>query len=182
MKLNNIADNKGARTARTRVGRGTGSGKGTRAGRGDKGQKSRSGVAIKGFEGGQMPIYRRLPKRGFKNPFSKDFNEVNIGRLQEAIDAKKLDAKKPITIDVLLASGIITKRRDGVRVLGKGELKANVTLEVSGASKAAIDAVEKAGGTVSIVAAAAKTEKPAKADSKKPAKADSKKSEEQDSA
>ena len=154
MRLNEIADNKGARKARMRVGRGAGSGKGTTAGRGDKGQKSRSGVAIKGFEGGQMPIYRRLPKRGFNNPFSKDFNEVNVSRIQLAIDAKKLDAKKPITVDALLEAGVIKKRRDGVRILGKGELTAKVTLEVSGASKGAIEAVEKAGGSITIAAAA----------------------------
>ncbi len=186
MKLNELSDNRGSRRARLRVGRGPGSGKGTTAGRGDKGQKSRSGVAIKGFEGGQMPIYRRLPKRGFKNPFSKDFNEVNIGRLQEAIDAKKLDAKKPVTIDALLAAGVIGKRRDGVRVLAKGELKAKVALEVSGASKAAVEAVEKAGGTVTLVEAApVKAEEPSKKATKKAeasAKKASKKSEEQDSA
>lgn len=153
MRLNELADNKGARKARTRVGRGPGSGKGTTAGRGDKGQKSRSGVAIKGFEGGQMPIYRRLPKRGFKNIFSKDFNEVNIGRIQEAIDAKKLDAKKPITIDVLLEAGVVKKRRDGFRVLGKGELKVKIAVEASGASKAATEAIEKGGGSVTIIAA-----------------------------
>ena len=182
MRLNEISDNKGARQARTRVGRGAGSGKGTRAGRGDKGQKSRSGVAIKGFEGGQMPIYRRLPKRGFNNPFGKDFNAVNIGRLQQAIDAKKLDAKKPITIDALLEAGVISKRRDGVRVLGKGEIKAKVTLEVSGASKAAVAAVEKAGGSVSIVAAAAKAKDAGdKAEDKKStAKKAEKKSKDQD--
>lgn len=151
MRLNELSDNKGARKPRTRVGRGPGSGKGTRAGRGDKGQKSRSGVAIKGFEGGQMPIYRRLPKRGFNNIFSKNFNPVNIGRIQTAIDAKKLDAKKPITIDALLAAGVISKRRDGVRVLGQGEITTKVTLEVSGASKTAVEAVEKAGGTITIV-------------------------------
>ena len=187
MRLNEIADNKGARKARMRVGRGPGSGKGTRAGRGDKGQKSRSGVAIKGFEGGQMPIYRRLPKRGFKNPFGKDYNEVNIGRLQQAIDAKKLDAKKPITTEALLEAGVIKKPRDGVRILAKGELKAKVALEVTGASKAAVEAVEKAGGSVKMIAASA-APKEAKADEKaekankkaaKPAKKDSKKSEDE---
>ncbi len=173
MKLNELSDNRGSRRAKLRVGRGPGSGKGTTAGRGDKGQKSRSGVAIKGFEGGQMPIYRRLPKRGFKNPFSKDFNEVNIGRLQEAVDAKKLDAKKPVTIDVLLAAGIVSKRRDGVRVLAKGELTAKLALEVSGASKAAIAAIEKAGGSVTIVEAVAKEEDSAKKPSKKSEEPDS---------
>ena len=167
MKLNELSDNRGSRRAKLRVGRGPGSGKGTTAGRGDKGQKSRSGVAIKGFEGGQMPIYRRLPKRGFKNPFSKDFNEVNIGRLQQAVDAKKLDAKKPVTLDALIAAGIVSKRRDGVRVLAKGALTAKLALEVSGASKAAVEAVEKAGGSVTIVDADTKTEEPSKKASKK---------------
>jgi large subunit ribosomal protein L15 len=151
MRLNELSDNKGAHKSRVRVGRGIGSGKGKTAGRGVKGQKSRSGVAIKGFEGGQMPIYRRLPKRGFNNIFSKDFNIVNVGRIQEAIDAKKLDAKKPVTIDVLLETGIVGKRRDGVRLLGKGELTTKVTFEVDGASKGAIEAVEKAGGTVTVL-------------------------------
>lgn len=167
MKLNELSDNRGSRRAKLRVGRGPGSGKGTTAGRGDKGQKSRSGVAIKGFEGGQMPIYRRLPKRGFKNPFSKDFNEVNIGRLQQAVDAKKLDAKKPVTLDALIEAGVVSKRRDGVRVLAKGELTAKLALEVSGASKAAVEAVEKAGGSVTIVEAEAKKEEPSKKASKK---------------
>jgi large subunit ribosomal protein L15 len=152
MRLNEISDNDGARKARVRVGRGIGSGKGKTAGRGVKGQKSRTGVAIKGFEGGQMPIYRRLPKRGFNNIFAKDFNEVNVGRIQQAIDAKKLDAKKPINIDMLLEAGVIGRRRDGVRLLGKGEIKAKVSLEVTGASKGAIAAVEKAGGSVKVLA------------------------------
>ena len=171
MRLNDIADNKGARKVRTRVGRGPGSGKGTTAGRGDKGQKSRSGVAIKGFEGGQMPIYRRLPKRGFNNPFSKDFNEVNVSRIQMAVDAKKLDAKKPITVDALLEAGVIKKRRDGVRILGKGEITAKVTLEVSGASKGAVEAVEKAGGSITIVA---EPKREAKADGAKKKTSDDK--------
>ena len=178
MRLNELSDNKGARKARIRVGRGPGSGKGTRAGRGDKGQKSRSGVAIKGFEGGQMPIYRRLPKRGFNNPFSKDFNAVNIGRIQAAIDAKKLDAKKPITIEAMLEAGVIGKRRDGVRVLGKGELTAKVALEVSGASKSAVEAVEKAGGSITIIAE--KTAENGASDKDKPAENASAKSEEQE--
>lgn len=175
MRLNELSDNKGARKARTRVGRGPGSGKGTTAGRGDKGQKSRSGVAIKGFEGGQMPIYRRLPKRGFNNIFSKDYNVVNIGRIQQAVDAKKLDPKNPITIDALLEAGVIGKRRDGVRVLGKGELTAKVTLEVSGASKSAVEAVEKAGGSITFAAAPkapADTEKKAKTSKKTSAKSE----------
>jgi large subunit ribosomal protein L15 len=152
MRLNEISDNNGARKARVRVGRGIGSGKGKTAGRGVKGQKSRTGVAIKGFEGGQMPIYRRLPKRGFNNIFAKDFNEVNVGRIQAAIDAKKLDAKKPITIEALLEAGVIGRRRDGVRLLGSGEIKAKVTVEVTGATKGAIAAVEKAGGSVKVLA------------------------------
>ncbi len=164
MRLNQLSDNDGAKKDRKRVGRGCGSGTGKTAGRGVKGQKSRSGVAIKGFEGGQMPIHRRLPKRGFKNIFSKNLNEVNIGRIQLAVDAKKLDATKIITIDAMLKAGIIRRINDGVRVLGKGELKAKVTLEVTGASKGAIEAVEKAGGSVSIVelarAEAAPSDKP----------------------
>jgi len=151
MQLNQLSDNDGARTDRKRVGRGIGSGTGKTAGRGVKGQKSRSGVAIKGFEGGQMPIHRRLPKRGFKNIFSKNFNAVNIGRIQTALDAGKLDAKKTITVDAMLAAGIIRRINDGVRLLAKGELKSKVSFEVTGASKGAIEAVEKAGGSLSIV-------------------------------
>ena len=151
MKLNELSVVPGARKVRMRIGRGTGSGKGTTAGRGMKGQKSRSGVAIKGFEGGQMPIHRRLPKRGFKNPFPMRYVAVNIGRLQTAIDAKKLDAGKPITAQVLCDAGIVRRVKDGVRVLAKGELKSELTLEVAGASKAAIEAVEKAGGTIKVL-------------------------------
>ncbi|MBT5072424.1 MAG: 50S ribosomal protein L15 [Kordiimonadaceae bacterium] len=152
MKLNELADNPGATKNRKRIGRGIGSGKGKTGGRGVKGQKSRSGVAIKGFEGGQMPIHMRLPKRGFNNINAKTFVPINIGRLQEAIDAKKIDAKKPITIDVLIASGLVTRVKDGVRLLAKGAIKSKVNIEVSGASAAAIAAVEKAGGTVSVPA------------------------------
>ena len=152
MKLNELADNPGATNNRKRIGRGIGSGKGKTGGRGVKGQKSRSGVAIKGFEGGQMPIHMRLPKRGFNNINAKTFVPINIGRLQEAIDAKKIDAKKPITIDVLIASGLVTRVKDGVRLLAKGAIKSKVNIEVSGASAAAIAAVEKAGGTVSVPA------------------------------
>lgn len=166
MRLNQLSDNEGARTDRKRVGRGCGSGTGKTAGRGVKGQKSRSGVAIKGFEGGQMPIHRRLPKRGFKNIFSKNFNEVNLGRIQVALDAGKLDGKKTITVDALLEAGIIRRINDGVRLLGKGELKGKVNFEITGASKGAVAAVEKAGGSVSIVELArsepVKTDKPAK--------------------
>ena len=149
MKLNELSDNKGARSDRTRVGRGAGSGKGRTAGRGMKGQKSRSGVAIKGFEGGQMPLYRRLPKRGFKNPFRKEYAVVNLGRLQQAIDDKKLDAGKAVDTAALTAAGLVGRRvGDGVRLLAKGELKTKITIHIAGASKAAIEAVEKAGGKV----------------------------------
>ncbi len=155
MKLNELRDNAGARTERTRVGRGIGSGKGKTGGRGHKGAKSRSGVSINGFEGGQMPIYRRLPKRGFVSRNRKIFEPLNIGRLQKAIDAKKLDAGAEITIDALVAAGVVGKVKDGVRLLAKGELTSKVTISVSGASKAAIDAVEKLGGTVNLPAASA---------------------------
>ncbi|PCI32204.1 MAG: 50S ribosomal protein L15 [Alphaproteobacteria bacterium] len=158
MRLNEIADNPGATKNRKRIGRGIGSGKGKTGGRGIKGQKSRSGVAIKGFEGGQMPLYQRLPKRGFNNINRKTFVPVNLGRLQEAIDAKKIDAKKTITIDVLQEAGLVNGVKDGVRLLATGELKAKVTLEVSGASASAIAAVEKAGGTVTVITKAAPAE------------------------
>ena len=154
MKLTDIRDNPGATKGRMRVGRGIGSGKGKTGGRGVKGQTSRSGVRIKGFEGGQMPLHRRLPKRGFWNPFSKDFNEVNVGRVQAAIDAGKLDAKAPVTVEALVAAGVCNKLRDGVKLLGQGELKAKVAFEVAGASKAAVAAIEKAGGSIKILAAA----------------------------
>jgi len=151
MRLNELRDNLGATRARKRVGRGIGSGKGKRAGRGDKGQKSRSGVAIKGFEGGQMPIHRRLAKRGFNNIFKKALNEVNLDRVQSAIDKKTLDPKKPVTVEALLEAGIIRRMRDGVRLLGRGELKTKVAFEVTGASAGAQKAVEKAGGSVTLV-------------------------------
>ncbi|MXO62025.1 50S ribosomal protein L15 [Qipengyuania oceanensis] len=151
MKLNDIRDNDGARKERMRVGRGIGSGKGKTAGRGQKGQKSRSGVAIKGFEGGQMPLHMRLPKRGFNNPFGKDFAEVNVGMLQKFIDAKKLDAKKDIDHEALKAAGLARGGKDGVRLLGKGEITTKVKLVVAGASKGAIEAVEKAGGSVEVI-------------------------------
>ena len=151
MRLNQLRDNPGAKQPRKRVGRGTGSGTGTTAGRGMNGQKSRSGVAIKGFEGGQMPLHRRLPKRGFHNLFSKDYNEVNIGRIQQAVDAKKLDVKKPVNIEALIAAGIVRRKRDGVRLLGKGELTAKLVFEVNGVSKGAALAVEKAGGKVDLI-------------------------------
>ena len=158
MKLNDIKDNAGARKGRIRVGRGIGSGKGKTAARGQKGQKSRSGVAIKGFEGGQMPLHMRIPKRGFNNPFGKDYAEVNIGMVQKFIDAKKLDGKKDITEDVLREVGLVRGGKDGVRLLGKGEIKAKAKFVVTGATKGAIAAVEKAGGSVEVTA-------PAKADS-----------------
>ncbi|HJM50485.1 MAG TPA: 50S ribosomal protein L15 [Alphaproteobacteria bacterium] len=160
MKLNQLSANPGSAKSRTRVGRGPGSGKGRTAGRGNKGQNSRSGVALKGFEGGQMPLYRRLPKRGFNNIFRKEFAEVNIGRLQTAIDAGKLDAAKPVTMALLCQAGLVTQLRDGVRLLAKGELTAKLEIEVSGASKAAQAAVEKAGGTVSVVGPVARPKSP----------------------
>jgi len=153
MKLNELENIPGSTKPRKRIGRGIGSGKGKTGGRGVKGQKSRSGVAIKGFEGGQMPIHMRLPKRGFNNINRKTFVPVNLGRLQEAIDAKKIDAKKPITVDVLIASGMVTRVKDGIRLLAKGDVKSKVNIEVNGASAAAIAAVEKAGGKVTVSAA-----------------------------
>jgi large subunit ribosomal protein L15 len=165
MKLNELRDNDGASSPRKRVGRGIGSGLGKTSGRGHKGQKSRSGVAIKGFEGGQMPIHRRLPKRGFVNIFRKSFNEVNLGRVQTAIDEKKLDAKKTIDLAALMAAGIARRPLDGVRLLAKGELKTKANFEVNGASKSAIEAVEKAGGKVTIIESG-KTDAPAESDAK----------------
>jgi large subunit ribosomal protein L15 len=156
MKLNEIADLPGATHNTKRVGRGIGSGKGKTAGRGVKGQKARSGVAIKGFEGGQMPLHRRLPKRGFNNIFAKDFNEVGLGRVQQAIDAGRLDAKAPVTVAALKAAGVVKRAKDGVRLLSNGELKAAVTFELAGASKSAVAAVEKVGGSVKILGAVAK--------------------------
>lgn len=155
MKLNQIADNPGARKARKRVGRGAGSGTGTTAGRGMKGQKSRTGVAIKGFEGGQMPLYMRLPKRGFNKPNAKRLQYVNLEKLEQAVSAGKLDAKAPVTEESLVAAGIVRRKRDGIRLLAKGELKAKLNISVTGASKAAVAAVEKAGGTVTVASAPA---------------------------
>jgi large subunit ribosomal protein L15 len=154
MKLNQISDNPGATKDRIRVGRGIGSGKGKTGGRGHKGQKSRTGVAIKGFEGGQMPIFRRLPKRGFTNLFRKVFEPVNVGGIQKAIDDKKIDAKKPITADVLKAAGLVGRIQDGVRVLAKGKITAKIDIQVDGASKAAVAAIEAAGGKVTVAIAA----------------------------
>ena len=153
MRLNELRDNPGARKVRKRVGRGIGSGKGKTSGTGQDGQKSRSGVSLLGFEGGQMPLYRRLPKRGFKNLFRKDFVAVNIGTLQKAIDAGKLDAANPVNAAALQAAGVIKRPRDGVRLLAKGELTAKLTVEVAGASKAAVAAVEKAGGQITLAVA-----------------------------
>ncbi len=150
MKLNQLADRPGARKDGKRRGRGIASGLGKTSGRGHKGQKSRRGVAIKGFEGGQMPLHRRLPKRGFTNLFRKNFVVVNLGRLQAAIDDGKLDAKKPIDAAALVGAGLVTNPRDGVRLLAKGDLKAKVSISVAGASKTAVAAVEKAGGTVTV--------------------------------
>ena len=149
MKLNEIKDNEGARKARKRVARGIGSGSGKTGGRGVKGQKSRSGVAVNGFEGGQMPIYRRLPKRGFKNPFAKLFAVVNLDTIQKAIDAGKLNADD-VNIDALLKAGVISKKLDGVRLLARGAVTSKVNVTVNSASKAAVAAVEKAGGKVTL--------------------------------
>jgi large subunit ribosomal protein L15 len=148
MKLNEVRDNPGSSKPRMRVGRGIGSGKGKQAGRGGKGQTARSGVRIKGFEGGQMPIHRRLPKRGFNPPARLDYNVVNLGRIQKAIDAGKLDAAEPINVESLMKAGVVTRRRDGVKVLGVGELTAKATFEVAVASKSAAAAIEKAGGSI----------------------------------
>ena len=154
MKLSDIADNAGARKKRMRVGRGIGSGKGKQAGRGGKGQTARTGVRIKGFEGGQMPLHRRLPKRGFNNVFALEFVEINLDRLQQAIDAKQLDASATINAETLVKSRVLRRAKDGVRLLGRGEIKAKVNIEVHGASKSAVAAVEKAGGSVKILAPA----------------------------
>ncbi len=163
MKLNQISDNRGAYQARKRVGRGAGSGTGKTAARGQKGQKSRSGVAIKGFEGGQMPLHRRLPKRGFTNIFRKKYRVVNLGRLQTAIDASKLDAGQTVTAESLKTAGVIKNVRDGIRLLAKGTLSTKITIEAAGASKAAVAAVEKAGGKVVLSAPKASAAPPAKA-------------------
>jgi large subunit ribosomal protein L15 len=152
MKLNEISDNAGSRKARMRIGRGIGSGKGKTGGRGGKGQTARTGVRIKGFEGGQMPLHRRLPKRGFNNIFAIEFNEVNLGRVQEAIDKGKLDAKDVVDAEALARAGVVRRAKHGIRLLGKGEIKAAVQFEVYGASRSAVAAVEKAGGSVKILA------------------------------
>lgn len=158
MKLNEIKDNEGSSKDRIRVGRGIGSGKGKTGGRGVKGQKARSGVAVNGFEGGQMPIYRRLPKRGFNNIFSSDFVIVSLGRIQAAIDAKKLDASATIDAASLKAAGVIRREKDGVRILADGELKAKVSIDAAGASEAAVEKIEKAGGSIKLPEAPAAAE------------------------
>ena len=155
MKLNELRDNPGAARSKKRVGRGPGSGVGKTAGRGIKGQKSRSGVAIKGYEGGQMPLYQRLPKRGFNKPNRKSFAVVNLGLIQKFIDEKKIDAKKDITEDALIDSGLVRRKKDGIRVLAKGDFSAKANITVTGASKGAIAAVEKAGGALTVTTAAA---------------------------
>ena len=154
MKLSELSDRPGARKVRRRIGRGIGSGKGKTGGRGGKGQTARSGVAIKGFEGGQMPLHRRLPKRGFNKPFQLKLHEVNLGRVQQAIDAGKLDAGATVDAAALIKAGLLRRAHDGVRLLANGELKAKVTFSVWGASKSAVAAVEKAGGSVTILAPA----------------------------
>ena len=158
MKLHEIRDNDGANRSKKRVARGPGSGKGKTAGRGIKGQKSRSGVALGGYEGGQMPLYRRLPKRGFSKPNAKSFAVVNLGQIQGFIDAGKIDGKAELTEDALVASGLVRRKLDGIRLLAKGELKGALNITVTGASKAAVEAVEKAGGKVTLPAVAAAAE------------------------
>ncbi|NKB45370.1 MAG: 50S ribosomal protein L15 [Alphaproteobacteria bacterium] len=172
MQLNQLRDKPGATEKRTRVGRGPGSGKGKTAGRGHKGQKSRTGVSIRGFEGGQMPIYRRLPKRGFNIVNPKEFAVINVGRLQKVIDEGRLDAGKPVDGAALEAAGMVRQRRDGVRLLASGELKAKLAITVDHASAAAIAAVEKVGGSVTVIAkaSAADEAKPKKAPKKKTTK------------
>ncbi|RMA41309.1 50S ribosomal protein L15 [Rhodophyticola porphyridii] len=155
MKLHELSDNPGATKKRKRVGRGPGSGTGKTAGRGIKGQKSRSGVAINAYEGGQMPLYQRLPKRGFNKPNRKKFAVVNLGLIEKFVESGKLDVKKEITEDVLVEAGIVRRKLDGVRILAKGEVSSKLKLTVTGASKSAIDAVEKAGGSLTIAAAPA---------------------------
>ena len=151
MRLNGINDNPGSSKKRTRIGRGIGSGSGKQSGRGGKGQTARSGVRIKGFEGGQMPLHRRLPKRGFTNIFKTDYNEVNLGRVQQALDVGKLDGSQVITVDALVAAGVCAKVRDGVKLLGQGDFSAKVSFEVARASKTALAAIEKAGGSIKLL-------------------------------
>jgi large subunit ribosomal protein L15 len=164
VKLNELAPAPGSRRPKKRVGRGMGSGTGKTAGKGHKGQKSRAGVAVRSFEGGQMPIYRRLPKRGFKNPFRKEYTPVNLDRLQAAVEAGRIDPDRPVDLLVLKSAGLISRPRDGVRLLARGELRSALTIEVDSASKAAIAAVEQAGGRLVLAsprAAPAETEQAA---------------------
>ena len=151
MKLNDLRDNEGATKNRMRVGRGIGSGKGKTGGRGVKGQKARTGVAVKGFEGGQMPLHRRLPKRGFHNIFAKHFAEVNLGRVQTAVDAGKLDAQAVVTAEALIAAGVVRRAKDGIKLLGSGEITAKLSFDIAAASRSAVAAVEKAGGSVKVL-------------------------------
>ena len=155
MKLNELSDNPGATQRKKRIGRGPGSGMGKTGGRGIKGQKSRSGVAIKGYEGGQMPLYQRLPKRGFNKPNRKAYSVVNLGLIQKFIDAGKIDIKNDITEDALIASGLVRRKKDGIRVLAKGEFTSKATISVTGASQGAVDAVAKVGGTLTVTTPAA---------------------------
>ena len=150
MRLNELSDRPGATRAKKRLGRGVGSGLGKTSGRGIKGQKARAGVSIKGFEGGQMPLHRRLPKRGFNNIFAKKLNELNLGKIQAAVDSGRLDGKKPITVEALREAGLIRRAKDGVRILGTGEIKGKFAFEVTGASQSAIKAIEAQGGTVTL--------------------------------
>ena len=155
MKLNELSDNAGATKGKKRVGRGAGSGMGKTGGRGIKGQKSRSGVAIKGYEGGQMPLYQRLPKRGFNKPNRKAYSVINLGLIQKFIDEGKIDIKADITEDALIASGLVRRKKDGIRVLAKGEFTSKATIAVTGASKGAVEAVAKAGGSLTVTTPAA---------------------------
>ena len=171
MKLNELRDNPGARKSRVRVGRGIGSGVGKTGGRGQKGQKSRSGVSVYGFEGGQMPLHMRLPKRGFNNIFAKEYAEVNLGAIQKLVDAKQLDAKGVIDHEALKAAGVARGGKDGVRILGKGAFGAKLNFKVAGVSKGAREAIEKAGGSVELIEVVPAAEKAAaKKNSKKPRK------------
>lgn len=162
MKLNELRDRDGATKARKRVGRGIGSGLGKTGGRGVKGQSSRSGVALNGFEGGQMPLYRRLPKRGFKNLFAKDYNEVSLARIQQAVDAGRLDPKETVTAEALVKAGVVRRAKDGVRILGSDDFKAKLAFDVAGASRSAVEKIEKAGGSVKLPEAVEPVRKMAK--------------------
>lgn len=175
MNLNELSDNAGARRKRKRAGRGNASGLGTTAGRGTKGQKSRSGVSLLGFEGGQMPLYRRLPKRGFNKPNRSRYQELTLARLQAAIDAGKIDVKSEITEDALVAAGVVRRKRDGVRLIGTGELTAKVRINIVGATRSSVAAVEKAGGSITVRPPVEKAEPKAKRKSEKAAKAKDKK-------